>query len=107
MKRLAVRARSLFRRHINQVVANIGESVVKNFVRGEGCYVWDDAGTRYLDFVAGYGSVNLGHNHPAITTALEQALAHCSPGFAPSSVNPFAAELAELLVAVSPPEQGT
>jgi len=50
-------------------------------VRGEGCWVWDDAGTRYLDLVAGIAVVTLGHGHPAPAQALaEQAavLGHVS-----------------------------
>ena len=43
-------------------------------VRGEGCWVWDDAGNRYLDLVAGIAVNVLGHAHPAIVAALaEQA----------------------------------
>ena len=50
-------------------------------VRGEGCWVWDDAGNRYLDLVAGIAVVTLGHGHPAPARALaEQAavLGHVS-----------------------------
>ena len=39
-------------------------------VRGEGCWVWDDAGTRYLDLVAGIAVNVLGHAHPAVADAL-------------------------------------
>ena len=43
-------------------------------VRGEGCWVWDDAGNRYLDLVAGIAVNVLGHAHPAVADALaEQA----------------------------------
>jgi ornithine--oxo-acid transaminase len=42
--------------------------------RGEGCWVWDVEGNKYLDFLAAYGAVNQGHNHPRIVQALtEQA----------------------------------
>ena len=42
--------------------------------RGEGPYVWDVEGKRYLDFLSGYSSVNQGHCHPRIVQALvEQA----------------------------------
>ena len=42
--------------------------------RGEGCWVWDDAGNRYLDLVAGIAVNVLGHAHPAVADALgEQA----------------------------------
>lgn len=39
-------------------------------VRGEGCWVWDDADRRYLDLVAGLAVVSLGHAHPAPARAL-------------------------------------
>ncbi len=42
--------------------------------RGQGPYVWDVEGTRYIDLVQSYGAVILGHGHPAITAAIaEQA----------------------------------
>jgi len=44
------------------------------YVRGEGCYLYDDTGARYLDFLSGFGVFALGRNHPAIKQALHQAL---------------------------------
>jgi len=38
--------------------------------RGEGVYVWDEEGNRYLDFTAGWGVTSLGHAHPVILEAL-------------------------------------
>lgn len=38
--------------------------------RGRGSWLWDDQGRRYLDCIAGLGSVNLGHSHPAVLTTL-------------------------------------
>lgn len=102
MSELAKRARSLFGRHINSVVAGIGDSIVKNFVRGENCYIWDDEGTRYLDFVAGFGSLNLGHNHPRVQQAIKTVLNEQAPGFVQASINPLAATLAEKLVTLAP-----
>ncbi|WP_159520225.1 ornithine--oxo-acid transaminase [Sunxiuqinia indica] len=40
--------------------------------RGEGIYVWDVDGNRYLDFLAAYSAVNQGHCHPKIVEALTQ-----------------------------------
>nr|WP_249419900.1 acetylornithine transaminase [Rhabdothermincola salaria] len=51
------------------------------FVRGEGCRLWDRDGTRYLDFLAGLAVVGLGHAHPEVADAIaEQArtLVHVS-----------------------------
>ena len=44
------------------------------FVRGEGAYLWDDSGKRYLDAVAGVAVNGLGHAHPRLVKAIaEQA----------------------------------
>ncbi|HVR30299.1 MAG TPA: aminotransferase class III-fold pyridoxal phosphate-dependent enzyme [Thermoanaerobaculia bacterium] len=39
-------------------------------VRGEGCWLWDDQGRRYLDLTASYGTAPLGHAHPALVAAI-------------------------------------
>jgi acetylornithine/succinyldiaminopimelate/putrescine aminotransferase len=44
------------------------------YVRGEGCYLYDDKGRQYLDFLAGFGVYALGRSHPAVTRALHEAL---------------------------------
>src|SRR6187397_1454187 len=52
--------------------------------RGEGAWVWDLEGRRYLDFLAAYSAVNQGHCHPRLVKALtEQAarLTLCSRAF--------------------------
>jgi acetylornithine aminotransferase len=40
------------------------------FVKGEGAWLWDSNGTRYLDAISGIAVCNLGHAHPAITQAI-------------------------------------
>jgi acetylornithine/N-succinyldiaminopimelate aminotransferase len=40
------------------------------FVRGEGAYLWDDSGKRYLDFIQGWAVNCLGHSPPVIAEAL-------------------------------------
>ncbi len=42
------------------------------FVRGEGMYVWDKAGKRYLDFVGGIAVNGLGHSHPRVVDAVQR-----------------------------------
>ena len=42
------------------------------FERGEGVYLYDDKGQRYLDFVAGMAVVAVGHCHPQIVAALHK-----------------------------------
>ncbi|MDG2241772.1 MAG: ornithine--oxo-acid transaminase [Longimicrobiales bacterium] len=42
--------------------------------RGEGSWVWDVEGTRYLDMLSAYSAVNQGHRHPAIIDAAVQQM---------------------------------
>ena len=44
-------------------------------VRGEGAYLWDESGRRYIDCVGGQGSANLGHAHPAVVAAIQEQAA--------------------------------
>ena len=40
------------------------------FVRGDGCQLWDSEGEEYLDFLAGISVVQIGHCHPALVAAV-------------------------------------
>ena len=42
------------------------------FVRGEGCRLWDADGNEYLDFLAGISVVQIGHCHPALVEAVRE-----------------------------------
>ena len=44
------------------------------YVRGEGCYLYDREGVRFLDTLSGFGVFALGRSHPAIKAALHQAI---------------------------------
>lgn len=41
-------------------------------VRGEGAYVWDDAGNRYIDMMSAYSAVSHGHCHPELVRVLQE-----------------------------------
>jgi ornithine--oxo-acid transaminase len=67
--------------------------------RGEGIWVWDVEGNRYLDCLAGYSAINQGHCHPKIKEALvEQAsrLTLTSRAFRNDQLAPFGEELCKL-----------
>ncbi|MHC2257573.1 ornithine--oxo-acid transaminase [Bradyrhizobium embrapense] len=67
--------------------------------RGEGVWVWDTDGKRYLDCLSAYSAVNQGHCHPKILAAMvEQAgrLTLTSRAFHNDQLAPFYEELAEL-----------
>ncbi len=72
----------------------------RKFVRAEGSYVWDDRGTRYVDFLAGYGAVSLGHNHPKILEALRKV--DTLPNILQVSLPIMAGALARNLAAIAP-----
>ena len=44
------------------------------FVRGEGVWLWDEAGKKYLDALAGIAVNTLGYNHPRLTRALNERI---------------------------------
>ncbi len=67
--------------------------------RGEGVWVWDVAGKRYMDCLSAYSAVNQGHCHPEIVKALtEQAgkLSLTSRAFRNDQLSLFYKELCEL-----------
>jgi len=67
--------------------------------RGEGVYLWDVDGNRYLDCLSAYSAVNQGHCHPKILeTMIEQAgkLTLTSRAFRNDQLAPFYEEIAEL-----------
>lgn len=49
-------------------------SYPKYFVKGDGCYVWDEHGNKYIDFVCSLGPIILGHNYPSITEAVTKRI---------------------------------
>src|SRR5271156_5574205 len=68
-------------------------------VRGEGVWVWDTQGNRYLDCLSAYSALNQGHCHPKILAALvERAgkLTLTSRAFHNDQLAPFYEEAAEL-----------
>ena len=98
------RARTLFQRYVNPVLVNLAEQggLNKTFVRGEDAVLTDAEENHYLDFVSGFGSVNLGHNHPRVVQAVREALDESVAGFSPAAINPYAATLSERLVSIAP-----
>jgi glutamate-1-semialdehyde 2,1-aminomutase len=64
-------------------------------VRGEGPYVWDADGRRYIDYVGSWGPAIVGHAHPAVVRAVQERAVHGLSFGAPTEIE---IELAELLV---------
>ncbi|MBA1336887.1 MAG: PLP-dependent aminotransferase [Firmicutes bacterium] len=72
----------------------------KRFVKASGCEVWDQDGNIYLDFLGGYGALNMGHNPEPVIDALNRVMG--SPNILQASLNPFASVLAENLEKITP-----
>ena len=71
------------------------------YQRCEGCELFAEDGTRYLDFLSGYCVHNTGHNHPYIVEALKQELDRSGPAMLQSHVPELAGELAQRLCALA------
>ena len=64
------------------------------FTRGSGARMWDADGKEYIDYVGSWGPLILGHAHPAVIAAVQQAVARGLSFGAPTAAE---VELAELL----------
>jgi glutamate-1-semialdehyde 2,1-aminomutase len=65
------------------------------FTRGEGAYLWDADGKRYIDYVGSWGPAILGHAHPAVVKAVQDTAANGLSFGAPTELE---IQLAETLV---------
>ncbi len=76
-------------------------------VRGEGVYLFDADGNRYLDFTCGIGVTNTGHCHPRVVKAVREQAGRLLFGQMNIVIPPATVALAEALNAVTPPEIDT
>ncbi len=67
--------------HTDEVIAQAKQVLLQNYkqqpivlARGEGSYVWDAEGRRYLDLIAGIATCALGHCHPGVVAAVKKQL---------------------------------
>jgi len=95
---------SLFDRYLNsqlvRVLKTIGFDV--DYVRGDGPYLFDQAGNRHLDLLSGFGVFAVGRNHPTVAGALRQVLDAQLAGLVQMDVSLMAGLLAERLTAKLP-----
>ena len=67
--------------------------------RGDGVYVWDENGTRYMDMMSAYSAVSFGHANPRLVKALSNqaaTLAVPSRAFYSDKLAPFAERLCQV-----------
>jgi acetylornithine/succinyldiaminopimelate/putrescine aminotransferase len=85
---------------LTKVVKTLGFD--RFYEHGEGCYLIDEDGTRYLDMLSGFGVFALGRSHPVIKDALNQAIAADLPNMVQIDCALLPGLLAEQLVQRSP-----
>ena len=95
---------ALHNRYLNEqmvrVLRTIGYDV--GFCKGQGQYLYDREGSRYLDLLSGFGVFAIGRNHPAVRDALKSALDADLPNLVQLDVPTLAGVLAEKLLAYTP-----
>jgi ornithine--oxo-acid transaminase len=83
----------------NRYSARNYEPLAVVLTRGEGVYLWDTSGRRYVDMMSAYSAASHGHCHPRILRALEtqaRRLAVGSRAYYSDRLGPFLAELCRL-----------
>jgi len=91
-------------RHLNEQMVRVLKAVGYDigFCRGEGQYLYDREGTRYLDLLSGFGVFAIGRNHPTLREALKSVLDSELPNLVQMDVSTLAGILAERLLAHVP-----
>ncbi len=95
---------SMHSRHLNEqlvrVLKTIGYDV--GFQKGQGQYLFDRDGARYLDLLSGFGVFAIGRNHPVLRETLKSVLDSDLPNLVQLDVSTLAGVLAERLLAYVP-----
>src|SRR5919108_3478506 len=95
---------SMHSRHLNEqlvrVLKTIGYDV--GFQKGQGQYLYDRDGVKYLDLLSGFGVFAIGRNHPALRLALKSVLDSDFPNLVQLDVSTLAGILAERLLEHAP-----
>ncbi len=93
-----------FTRYVNPHLGEMLESIKldQKYVRGEGCYLYDEDGNRYLDCIAAYGALPFGHNPALIWETINHYQDTGEPNFVQPSALDAAGELGRRLVEVAP-----
>lgn len=78
------------------------DATIPIYVRGEGCHLWDDAGRRYLDGLAGLFVVQIGHGRSDIANAAAKQMQQLAYTPSWSATHPTAIEAAKLIADLAP-----
>jgi ornithine--oxo-acid transaminase len=95
---------ALHTRYLNEQLVRVLKTVGFDvgFCQGDGQYLVDRQGTRYLDLMSGWGVFALGRNHPALRDALVSTLDARLPNLTHMDASPLAGVLAERLLQFVP-----
>jgi ornithine--oxo-acid transaminase len=104
LARRAGEAMALNDRHLNPQLGRIVRTLGldRDWARGEGPYLVDASGARYLDLLSGYGVFAVGRNHPDVVAALEEVMAARTPNLPQLGVSLLPGVLAERLLERAP-----
>ena len=94
-----VDAYDLHTKHVNPVFVKMLKTIGfdKGYVRGQGPYLWDAEGNKYLDLLTGWGVFALGRNHPTVKAALMDVLSQDLPNLVRMDCGNLSGQAAELL----------
>lgn len=92
----------LYKEYVNPGLAGMFSllNFNKQFIKAENTKVWDSEGKIYLDFLGGYGAINLGHNPTQVIDALKKVIG--LPNILQASIGTMAAVLASNLSKITP-----
>ena len=91
-------------RHINPSFVKMLRAIGfdKRYVRGQGAYLWDAEGNKYLDLLTGWGVFALGRNHPKVKAILQQLLDRDMPNLVRMDCSLLSGLVAEMLTKHAP-----
>jgi len=100
-EKLFEKAKTLFPGGVNSPVRAFKsvDGVPLFIKKGDGCKIWDEDGNEFVDFCCSWGPLILGHNHPEVRKAIEDALQNGTSFGAPTQLEN---ELGELIIKNNP-----
>lgn len=94
----------LHNRYLNSQMVKVLRTIGfdRNYVRGQGQYLYDQDGHEYLDLLSGFGTFAIGRNHATVIAALQEVLGGGLPNLVQLDVSVLAGVLAERLLDYMP-----
>jgi ornithine--oxo-acid transaminase len=92
-------AHELHASHLNPAFVRMLRAIGfdKSYVRGQGCYLWDEEDNKYLDLLTGWGVFALGRNHPKVRAVLQEIMNRDLPNLVRMDCSPLSGLAAQAL----------